>query len=152
MIIQRLFSDKNRKTAENAAIATGSGVVLGSAGVQGKVLKNILDKTAKKVGGKHVGLGIKVEKTVTRPRTLTNVILGPEADLMDYRLAELEANKQAKMKAERGIEMAKRTIKRNKTLKNAGKIQLAGLAIAGAGIGSKKLANKKKDKKVEEKL
>jgi hypothetical protein len=57
-----------------------------------------------------------------------------------------KAEKLAQKEAERGYEMATRTVKRNKPFQRMKKAQIASLALVGAGATSK-LARKIKEKK-----
>ena len=146
MIILRdkLFSKKDK--AENAAIAAGTGTIVGTGIAQKHIINKALDKAAEKVGGKRIGNEIYVHKTVKAdPFDATMArVTGQEEG---YRMfLKAKAKKLAQKEAERGYEMATRTVRRNKPFQRMKKAQIASLALVGAGATSK-LAKKIKEKK-----
>ena len=146
MIILRdkLFSKKDK--AENAAIAAGTGTIVGTGIAQKRIINKALDKAAEKVGGKRIGNEIYVHKTV-KADPFDAAMARVTGQEEGYRmLLKTKAKKLAQKEAERGYEMATRTVRRNKPFQRMKKAQIASLALVGAGATSK-LAKKIKEKK-----
>ena len=140
----KFFSKKDK--AENVAIAAGAGTIVGTGIAQKHIINKALDKAAEKVGGKRVGNDIQVHKTI-KPDAIDLAMARATGQEEKYKASlKAKAKKLAQKEAERGYEMALRTVRRNKPFQRMKKAQIASLALVGAGATSK-LAKKIKEKK-----
>ena len=167
MIIQRLFSSKEQKarrrindyervkrlglageiSSTNANIAATQEAISGikkTATKSGKDIRNLLEKAQESVRGAG-------EVRVSRKGG--HYLLGDNKDLLENKNTKegMAAYQSDRIKKASELKKVKSNAKIKSALKKGGKIALATGGVVAAGIGAKKLADKKKAKKEEKK-
>lgn len=129
-------NEEKAKTAGKVAMGVGTGAAVAGGIAENVITNKAVEKAAKKVGGWKEGVGL--TSRIKVPYNATLSIFNPE-------LAKVAAQNAA----DRGTEMAQRTLKANKGFRRAVKADKigTGVALAGGGLyAAGKLAKKKKNK------
>ena len=127
-------NEEKAKTAGKVAMGVGTGAAVAGGITENIIANKVVEKAAKKVGGYKDGFGVSSGIRVPLRDPVLNIV---NPDL---------ARSRAQQAANRGMEMAQRTLKANKGFRRAVKADKIGTGVALAGSGlyaAGKLAKKK---------